>query len=48
VEQIIEDSWKSPLPQTQATERPDKVAASLLEGKVAIVVDNSPFVILVI
>ncbi|MGL4346285.1 MAG: spore germination protein [Cellulosilyticaceae bacterium] len=47
VEQLIEDSWKSPFPQTQATERPDKVAASLMEGKVAIVVDTSPFVIIV-
>lgn len=47
IEQLIEDSWKSPFPQTQATERPDKVAASLLEGKIAIVVDNSPFVILI-
>lgn len=47
VEQLIEDSWKSPFPQTQATERPDKVASSLLEGKVALVVDTSPFVIIV-
>ena len=47
IEQLIEESWKSPFPQTQATERPDKVASSLLEGKVAIVVDNSPFVIIV-
>jgi spore germination protein len=47
IEQLIEDSWKSPFSQTQATERPDKVASSLLEGKVAIVVDNSPFVIIV-
>lgn len=47
IEQLIEDSWKSPFPQTQATERPDKVASSLLEGKIAIVVDNSPFVIIV-
>ncbi len=47
IEQLIEDSWKSPFPQTQATERPDKVASSLLEGKIAIVVDNSPFVLIV-
>ncbi|OON94790.1 MAG: hypothetical protein ATN33_03975 [Epulopiscium sp. Nele67-Bin001] len=46
VEQLIEDSWKSPFPQTQATERPDKVAASLMEGKVAVVVDTSPFVLI--
>lgn len=47
IEQLIEESWKSPFPQTQATERPDKAASSLLEGKIAIVVDNSPFVIIV-
>lgn len=47
VEQFIEDDWLSPFPQMQMTERPDKVASALLEGRIAIVVDNSPFVILV-
>lgn len=47
IEQLIEDSWKSPFPQTQATERPDKFAASLLEGKVGILVDTSPFGLIV-
>lgn len=47
VEQLIEDSWMSPFPQVQLTERPDKVAAELLEGRIAIVVDNSPFVLLI-
>jgi spore germination protein len=47
VEQYIEDDKRSPFPQMQLTERPDKAAAELLEGRVAIVVDNSPFVILV-
>ena len=47
IEQLIEDSWKSPFPQTQATERPDKFASSLLEGKVGLIVDNSPFAIIV-
>ncbi|MGL4799112.1 MAG: spore germination protein, partial [Cellulosilyticaceae bacterium] len=47
VEQLIEDSWKSPFPQTQATERPDKAASSIMEGKVVIIVDNSPFAIIV-
>ena len=46
VEQLIEKSWLSPFPQVQLTERPDKAAASILEGRVAIIVDNSPFVIL--
>lgn len=47
IEQFIEDDYKSPFPQMQMTERPDKVASALLEGRIAIVVDNSPFVIIV-
>jgi spore germination protein KA len=46
IEQYIEDSPLSVFPQMQYTERPDKVAASLLEGRVALVVDGSPNVIL--
>ena len=46
IEQYIEDSPFSVFPQMQYTERPDKVAASLLEGRVALVVDGSPDVIL--
>lgn len=47
IEQFIEDDWISPFPQMQMTERPDKVASALLEGRIAIIVDNSPFAILV-
>jgi hypothetical protein len=47
VEQFIEDDPWSPFPQVQNTERPDKVAAAILEGRVAIFVDGSPFVLLV-
>ncbi|MCL2572555.1 MAG: spore germination protein [Defluviitaleaceae bacterium] len=47
VEQLIEENWLSPFPQAQLTERPDKAASALLEGRIAIIVDNSPFVILV-
>ncbi|GAA0728323.1 spore germination protein [Clostridium malenominatum] len=47
VEQLIEDDKWSLFPQTQSTERPDVVAAALYEGRVAILVDNSPFVIIV-
>jgi len=46
VEQLIEENWISPFPQLQLTERPDKAASALLEGRIAIIVDNSPFVIL--
>lgn len=46
VEQLIEDNVYSPFPQLQSTERPDVVAAALYEGRVAILVDNSPFSII--
>ena len=46
VEQYIEDAPFSVFPQLQYTERPDKVAASLLEGRVALVIDGSPNVLL--
>lgn len=47
IEQLIEDNWLSPFPQVNVTERPDEVAASLYEGRVAILVDNSPFALIV-
>ena len=46
IEQYIEDHPFSIFPQVQYTERPDKVAAALLEGRVALVVDGSPDVML--
>lgn len=45
--QLIEDNKYSPFPQIQSTERPDVVAAALYEGRVALIVDNSPFAIIV-
>lgn len=47
VEQFIEDNSFSPFPQVQSTERPDVVAASIYEGRVALLVDNSPIAIIV-
>lgn len=47
IEEYIQDSPLSPWPQIQNTERPDVVTASLLEGKVAIFTDGTPFVLLV-
>jgi len=46
IEQYIEDSWRSPFPQMQATERPERVAAAIYEGRIAIIVDNTPFVLM--
>ena len=42
IEQLIEDDWLSPFPQLQLTERPDKAASAILEGRVAIFADNAP------
>lgn len=47
IEQFIEDQPLSPFPQVQSTERPDKTVAALLEGRVAILVDGSPFALVV-
>ncbi len=46
LEQLLEENKLSPFPQIQLTERPDKAAAELMEGRIVIVVDTSPFVIL--
>lgn len=40
--QIISDNQNSPFPQLLDTERPDRVSSSIIEGKVAIIVDGSP------
>lgn len=45
LEQLLEDSPYLAVPQIIATERPDRVAAMLTEGKVAVVVQGSPFVL---
>jgi len=46
VEQWIEDSFLSPFPQLLHTERPDKVRAALLQGKAAIMLDGTPFALI--
>lgn len=47
IQQFIEDRQITPFPQVQTTERPDVVAGALYEGRVAIIVDNSPFALVV-
>jgi spore germination protein len=47
LEQLIQDNTWSPLPQIQATERPDKAVANLMEGRILILVDNSPFALII-
>lgn len=42
LEQLSEEKWYSPFPQFQTTERPDRAAMSILEGRVVLMSDNSP------
>jgi spore germination protein KA len=44
LQQMIEDHPNSPFPTSTSTERPDHVAASLSEGRIAILMEGSPFV----
>lgn len=47
IEQFIQETPYSPFPQVQNTERPDKVVGNMLEGRVAILVEGSPFALIV-
>ena len=47
IEQLIEDAPYSIFSTVGNSEKPDKVAAKLLEGRAAILVDGSPFVLTV-
>ncbi|RSK29137.1 spore germination protein [Bacillus sp. HMF5848] len=47
LEEYIQDETYTPFPTVFHTERPDAVAAALLEGRIAIIVDGTPFVIVV-
>ena len=47
LEQLIEDSTIYPSPQMISTERPDYVSELLVSGRVAIIVDGSPNVLVV-
>ncbi|MFE5324650.1 spore germination protein [Paenibacillus sp. NPDC056579] len=46
IEEFIEDATFSPFPQLISTERPDVAASSLLEGRVAILTEGSPFALI--
>lgn len=46
VEELIEDDPYSPFPQIEHTERPDKLVAALLGGRVGLIVDGSPFALI--
>lgn len=43
---LIDNETKTIFPTSITTERPDKVVSSLLRGKTVIIIDNSPFVLI--
>ncbi|NEZ47402.1 spore germination protein [Clostridium niameyense] len=47
IEQLVQDNKWSSFPMVKTTERPDVVSSALYEGRVAILVDNSPSAIIV-
>ncbi|WP_441989339.1 spore germination protein [Paenibacillus sp. 2RAB27] len=47
IEELVQDEAYTPFPTIFNTERPDVVAAALLEGRIAILVDGTPFVLIV-
>lgn len=47
IEELIQDAKWSPFPTIYHSERPDAIAADLLEGRIAILVDGTPFVMTV-
>lgn len=42
IEQLTEEKWYSPFPQFQTTQRPDRAAIAVMEGRVVLLCDNSP------
>jgi spore germination protein KA len=46
IEELIQDETYTPFPTLYNSERPDVIAAGLLEGRIAILVDGTPFILL--
>ena len=46
LEQLAERVWYSPFPQFHSTRRPDRAAMEVLNGKVVVLVDNSPLALM--
>lgn len=47
IEEFLEGVPWSPFPQTQSTDRPDVTVAGLIEGRVVVLTDGSPFTLVV-
>lgn len=45
IEELIQDKTFTPFPTVYNTERPDSAVANLLEGRVVLIIDGTPFVL---
>ena len=45
-ESLIRTRWYNPFPKIRVTERPDAASAQLLEGSIAVIIDNTPEVMI--
>ena len=41
-EALVKNAWYNPFPKVRYTERPDTAASNILEGKIVLLLDNSP------
>lgn len=46
IEEFLSNRVWNPFPQVLVTERPDKIVAALYEGRISIIIDNSPSVMM--
>ncbi|MGI6070197.1 MAG: spore germination protein [Blautia sp.] len=46
IEQLTEEVWYSPFPQFQTTQRPDRAAMELLNGRIVLLCDNTPMALI--
>jgi stage V sporulation protein AF len=46
IDVMCKKNWLNPLPKVRYTERPDIAAAHIVEGKIIVIVDNSPNIII--
>lgn len=47
IEELIQDETYTPFPTVYSTERPDVIIANILEGRVGIIIDGTPFALTV-
>lgn len=46
LDQLIQDKTSSPFPELMATERPDRASTSILEGRVVILINGTPYALI--